>query len=1768
MAGHRRGDSKRARYQLSTPKAVLAGLLSITTTGLLSPVVPTHAMASGDASVRVGAKSLDSASSKRDWSGADSAELSPRAFVTDGASDESDGSVGQVDSGMTGAFGNESLSDDGNESADGEACADGDDYGTGNESHDGDGRDDGDDSQENADLDDVGDPHGSDGPHEDDAPGEGDPSEPEDPQPSAPEIMGEVSLGDVVLVSGADQCARAYASGRLNLRIRSEAPLAGVEVVCDGVRCDVTMTESDDVEGEWEVNALLPDGEYDLVSLCVRDESGATWDESFEHLLVDTVAPSVSVLYDGRESSQLELHGGKLYQLSRPKVVVEVTDESLEPSSVRVGGLALEDWQSSGHTYVFPLPDGLDLDKPQLVTGSDAAGNPIPDGTWVVPVVEDSTAPSIEAELLAPDVVASDDEGMSLFFAREASVQLHIADDCGLASLEVNQDGVCEVDDGDFALGDEEATLTLSLVEGCAFTGAVEVRAQDLAGNWCTWSIAEEGTSSEAGSAGPTTNAPVYRGKSSEPVYPLMLLFDATPPVVELHGVDDGAIYGESRQVRISVDEASFAYLQSYAGEDFREQVVLTLASGELDMGTVEHTPLLCVRDFELDELSQRWGATVELSQDGAYVLEVSLTDVAGNVSAPVACHFEIDTTAPICEVNYVQDELHAEEHEGAYYRTPRKAIVRIHERDWNAMQSVNLRFVGEDGLEHEIDSNAFGPVGDDWYERAVEFAEDGAYRLLVDATDAAGNDMQSYRPEWFFIDTKPPTIDVSFEGGTPAHGVFYGAPRTATVTIVEHNWGGDERYPVLVETTDGPRGRQTKASAWEVPDAGRPDVHVCHVTFDQDGRHTLTIGGRDLAGWPAHCGEEEGYETTFVIDLEAPVVEAALTPTSYAELDGIKYLNHPIEVPVSVRDRNLDAEATSLAWDGHELAGDAHIGWNVAPADETGEVIRSTIVSFGHGRHVSPSVSAHDLAGNVTKVVGEPFVVDLEAPSITSVSTTLEPVAFYEVVDGDARGEVQFFDQATQLVFEVSDEYLLEGVSLYDPDGAYRIESGVERGVSKSRVVVGLVEGAESHEADAYERNVVFTVADIAGNRHSWTLDRKGQLVADRVWEGADVTLNDAGKEPLALVQDSIAPVVAIEGITSGIVTNRTQRALVSVSEFNFSYLKAFRPEQVVVQVYTRAATPMREERVEEVRVSDFEGADPLWTFEREFATDGHYEISAQLTDVAGHVSNKVNLGEFTIDKTAPAITVTWDHDLDEANYYGGAHYFKTARRATVTVREHNFRATDVVVDAGESGVVGPWVTGADDTHSCQVDYAHEAKGCYLTVQAKDMAGNVARMYEQRDFVIDLTPPTACILDVEGPAGERAFAGDVTPRVEFFDGERGNFDVGVSGWSYELRGKRSQNVATRSDMRRFAQVETTSEDAASVTFEDFGTDAESGAYDVGFDDVYTLTAHVRDLAGNEGEPVSSTFSVNRFGSNFFVEDGWEGDTEGDRDEGSDAVRPLSSPPQIVVHEVNVSGALSEFDHSVVRDYANAPQELVQDAKEAQPGPNDAGYSLRVSSEASDYNDYDGWSEYVYIIRSGNFGEGAIEGSDGQGLYRVNVASVDAASNENSTSRYWASDTARSDAQDKRATVTFTLDELPPVIDDFDLGSGFVVGESFEATFHVTDDISCGDTVEALVDGKPQQVYVAGTNRPVGEEGITTGTYAVRVPARPFVERSVSVRVTDYDGREAMQGGSLVVSTLLPEVCLALLLVSMGAGACAVVLHRRRAAEPEYPHAV
>ncbi|SDM85280.1 Ig-like domain repeat protein [Bacillus sp. OK048] len=137
---------------------------------------------------------------------------------------------------------------------------------------------------------------------------------------------------------------------------------------------------------------------------------------------------------------------------------------------------------------------------------------------------------------------------------------------------------------------------------------------------------------------------------------------------------------------------------------------------------------------------------------------------------------------------------------------------------------------------------------------------------------------------------------------------------------------------------------------------------------------------------------------------------------------------------------------------------------------------------------------------------------------------------------------------------------------------------------------------------------------------------------------------------------------------------------------------------------------------------------------------------VKVKITDRAGNTSEKFI--DFSIDKTAPTVEVTYDNNTADAQ---NPDFFKEDRTATIVITERNFKAKDVVHAITNTDGVIPelvgWTTRANSgdpnktTHTATVKYS--ADGDYtFDITYKDNAGNGAAPIAQHKFTLDKTVP------------------------------------------------------------------------------------------------------------------------------------------------------------------------------------------------------------------------------------------------------------------------------------------------------------------------------------------------------------------------------------------------------------------------------------------
>lgn len=343
-------------------------------------------------------------------------------------------------------------------------------------------------------------------------------------------------------------------------------------------------------------------------------------------------------------------------------------------------------------------------------------------------------------------------------------------------------------------------------------------------------------------------------------------------------------------------------------------------------------------------------------------------------------------------------------------------------------------------------------------------------------------------------------------------------------------------------------------------------------------------------------------------------------------------------------------------------------------------------------------------------------------------------------------------------------------------------------------------------------------------------------------------------------------------------------------------------------------------------------------------FAEDGDYTLSVSGQDKAANQAETVKADDFTIDKTRPVITVTYDNN----NAVNG-NYYAAARTATIQIEEHNFsenrvRITGTATDNG-AGISFPQsggFTGNGDVHTATITCGTD--GLYnFNVEYTDMAGNIAETYTGEEYYVDLTEPEIEIVGVEDYSANN---GDVIPQIVMSDT---NFDT--NGVNIELVGANQGSVAPEGSYTNQGNGET-------FTFQNFPKEQS-------YDDIYTINATLTDMAGNESN-ATVTFSVNRFGS-VYVFDQTLKDIEGTY---------IQNEIDVKLQEVNVD-SLEHDKIKVVVDTNGTPRTLEE------------GIDYQVQESGGNGQ----WYQYDYTIDKSLFA--------GDGRYIVTLYSEDIAGNVN-----------------------------------------------------------------------------------------------------------------------------------------------------------------------
>ena len=1019
---------------------------------------------------------------------------------------------------------------------------------------------------------------------------------------------------------------------------------------------------------------------------------------------------------------------------------------------------------------------------------------------------------------------------------------------------------------------------------------------------------------------------------------------------------------------------------------------------------------------------------TIEAPDDvnsDALTLKITAKDRAGNTGTYEKT-FQIDTKPAIITWDYAADSC--EPNTEGYAKGDVVLEVKIKDTHFDAEKTL-LHYT-EDGVCHEMpfagntDSQAGISIEAESadedlseYTYSLTFSGEHKYeKVWVSSTDSFGNGPSKSDEKSFTVDKTAPAVSLTYtEEDNPLHGArYFQAGREAELTVTDRNLDlKNTKITVAVKNLAGledkwtfsleNQGYSNDYFSAETAKAAEDAVTV-YFTFKGDANYVIEeLVCRDMAERTAAADVENGGTAEnvaikgvvpfdFTVDQTNPGGNVSITleksmwdrfveaitfglfsnhnetavSSGSDEGSGIKSIQYVVmrESLTETELRNMDA--------------DGKIDWTTENYGE-GVAAEALEETLSPNRQCVVYAKITNYAERVSYLSSDGFILDNIAPEVTV--TVLNP--------GDAENGI--FNEDVRLRIDVTDPKAGETCA-----GLREVwyEITAAGNVNESGQGNWLLNGEETFsqeiivDADTYNSNDVRVTA----------------CAADR----AD---NEGTAQAIPLQIDVTAPSISVSwdlnDPANGRYYNATRTATVTITDRNFD------PNRTELSITNTDGAPASIGGwtvSQDMGVSDSASA----VCQVSFPEDGDYTFTLNAVDLAGNSTAYGQTDEFTIDKTAPVITVAYDNnDARHGNYY------KESRTAAVTINEHNFDAasvqTAITASLEGQGIAAPSLggfSGSGDVHTATVVY--DADGEYtFDIQYTDLAGNPAQEYIPDHFTVDLTAPQVNIFDIVDQSANRD---RVAPGVEYTDI---NYDP--EGVEITLTGANSGDANVESSISSI-------ENGQRIQYSDFARTEE-------MDDLYTLTAKITDLAGNLTEK-AVRFSVNRYGSVFVLDEAsheW-------LHQGGAAYRYANQETEIGVMEINVD----EIDaYSIAVDRDGELKNLEEGSEfEVEKTRNEAA-----------------WRVNYYHIKAENFAE--------EGNYDVTITSRDKAANQVNNQTVKKSDGA--------LPIEFTIDKTAPtvVVSGIENG-GRYMADSRNMMLDVKDNLAL-DTVSITVgDGEPE----------------------------------------------------------------------------------------------
>ena len=850
--------------------------------------------------------------------------------------------------------------------------------------------------------------------------------------------------------------------------------------------------------------------------------------------------------------------------------------------------------------------------------------------------------------------------------------------------------------------------------------------------------------------------------------------------IVDIATMKDVNTFDEGDEVVVYYNTDAVAAILITEENFCADDVVVTVNGAAVTMGKWEKTS------------SGSWKNTVTLTQEGDYNVAISYTDRAQNeMISYQSQRIVIDKTVPVVSVVYENEDVKNTMDGRDYFDKKQTATITIKEHNFRA-DDVKIIVTAKDAVDADvltlnadgvveafasqgIDRSVWSPYVEgtwhnenDLYELTLVFAEDANYTFDVEYTDLAIHRAVDYEEDAFTVDQTAPvnltiTYSESVREETLDDGVTYAYyDDLVTVTITaEDQTSGVHYFDYSYINAQDVSGVNAQLLNQRI-DVAVQDGFVGTATF-KIPKDALNEKNQ-FNGTVNFTAADRSEEKTDLADAKRIVVDNTKPVAVFTynapvqDVNDVAFYDGDITGEIEITEANFFSEEVfvTVTKDGEKY--DTEVTWKDSSVDK-----HIGTFAFTEDGHYVVSVAYTDKSGNEMETyTSQRLVLDTAAPVNVNISyeeygegESHYPNKFEEIID--KLFNVLYYNTAAKVTITATDMNSgMEGIALNvtkkGSEGATTIKLPESLVIGADGTITGDKGSINVDENDVSYENGVMTVTCRIPAQFRGALDIVAVDMAKNETPYSDTTI---------VVVDTIAPDRTVTFEPDRMVEIDTMKDVASCAEGDKVVLY-FKKDAVATFKITEANFYADGISVQvngkNVDITDWTNVeDDTWCGTLTLTEEGDYVITASYLDRARNQMIPYESQRIVVDKTAPVITTKYSNS-DVKNTIDGRDYLAAQQTVTITIKDHNFRADDVVVKvtgantdsyekAGKDRTVwtaykeGTW-RNDNDTYELTLTFADEANYTF-DVEYEDLATNKAKDYPADAFTVDKTPPT-----------------------------------------------------------------------------------------------------------------------------------------------------------------------------------------------------------------------------------------------------------------------------------------------------------------------------------------------------------------------------------------------------------------------------------------